>query len=527
MLWLLVISAVSLFLYYKIIKPLSYWKDRGIVYKKPLPLLGNSSVLLLQQKPFFEYVRDVYNQFPNERYVGVHQFTKPALFVRDPDLIKEITVKNFDHFADHNDVIPDDVEPLLSKNLMNLKGQRWRDVRATLSPSFTSSKMKMMFVLVSECAQRVSEYFEKQKEDLLQLEVKNAFSRFTVDVIASVAFGFQCDSLKDPNNEFYRMGMSATNFSKLRSLVFVLYSVFPKLAQLLQVNLFPYAVTSFFYRIVKETIQLREREGLVRPDMIHLLLEARKGKEVHDAHETTVDASFAAVEESKVHHIEKKRVELTNEDITAQALIFFFAGFETTSTTASFLFHELAMNSSAQEKLQKEIDAVLSDCNGKLTYEALHKMKYMDMVVSETIRKWPPGFQTDRVCLRDFTIQPQNSLEKPLTIKKGTVITIPIVGVHYDPQYYPNPYKFDPERFNDENKHNIKASAYIPFGSGPRSCIASRFALMEIKTLTFHLLSKFNVVPIPKTDIPLKLTTGIRFGARKGFWLGLRQRKAV
>ncbi|XP_017769443.1 PREDICTED: cytochrome P450 9e2-like [Nicrophorus vespilloides] len=83
---------------------------------------------------------------------------------------------------------------------------------------------------------------------------------------------------------------------------------------------------------------------------------------------------------------------------------------------------------------------------------------------------------------------------------------------------------FDPERFSLENRRNINASAYVPFGSGPRNCIGSRFAIMENKTIIFQLLKRFNIVPTEKTEIPLKISLmHLNVTAKNGFWLGLKR----
>lgn len=142
------------------------------------------------------------------------------------------------------------------------------------------------------------------------------------------------------------------------------------------------------------------------------------------------------------------------------------------------------------------------------------------------MRKWPNALMTDRLCVKDYTIQPSNNNEKEVHIVKGNVFWVPIYGLHRDPQYFPNPDRFDPERFSDENKSNINPYAYLPFGVGPRNCIGSRFALLEIKTLIFHLLANFEIVPVEKTDIPLKLSKKqFNLAAENGFWLGLKARK--
>lgn len=105
-------------------------------------------------------------------------------------------------------------------------------MRATLSPSFTSSKMKMMYGLMCECAQQFVDHFLKAGKETVTLEMKETFSRYTNDVIASVAFGIKCDSLKDPENDFYVKGKSAINFVGFK---FILIAFFPRIAN---VNIF-------------------------------------------------------------------------------------------------------------------------------------------------------------------------------------------------------------------------------------------------------------------------------------------------
>ncbi|KAF2901444.1 hypothetical protein ILUMI_04741 [Ignelater luminosus] len=528
---ILLLCIIAVLIYFKLIKPLNYWKEKGIPYQKSWPVLGNMIEFIMQKKSLFEVVQDLYITFPNERYNGVHQFTKPVLLIRDLDLIKKITVKDFDHFMDHFPVILEDVDPLMGKNLLALRGQRWRDMRATLSPSFTGNKMRMMYDLLYDCAEQFTKYFQTQCDDVTTVEIKDVFTRFTNDAIASVAFGLKVDSFQDRNNEFYLMGKEATTFSGiLASLKFVVINTSPTLTKLFKLQFFSKRTSKFFRSIIKQTIEQRENQVLVRPDMIHLLMEARKGRLHHEEQkETNGDAGFAIVEESDVGKASKyQKPQLSDEDITAQALIFLFGGFDTTATLMSFIAYELAVNSDVQRKLQEEIDEALESNKGKINYDALLRIKYLDMVVSETLRKWPPGFQLDRVCVKEYTIQPEKPTERPVVIEKDQLVLIPVAGIHHDPKYFSNPEKFDPERFNEENKHSIKPSSYMPFGSGPRSCIASRLALLENKIIICHLLAKFDIVPVTKTIIPLKMgVKSFNFIPDGGIWLGLQQRKSA
>lgn len=133
--------------------------------------------------------------------------------IRDLELIKQLGIKDFDHFMDHREFISPELDTLWSKNLLNLRGDKWRHMRATLSPSFTSSKMKAMFHLMKECGESFANYFVQNPDATKEVDMKDAFTRYSNDIIASLAFGIKCDSLTDRNNEFYMMGKDATNFT--------------------------------------------------------------------------------------------------------------------------------------------------------------------------------------------------------------------------------------------------------------------------------------------------------------------------
>lgn len=169
------------------------------------------------------------------RYYGIYMFSKPGLVIRDLDLIKQVTVKDFDHFTDHSAIFPEEVDKLMGKNLFSMKGQRWREMRATLSPAFTSSKMRGMFMLMSDCAKDVANYLLKEaKGNVLEIEAKELFSRYTNDVIATSSFGIKCDSLNEPNNTFYTMGKKMTNLQGFANTIkFVLGSTAPKILQVI------------------------------------------------------------------------------------------------------------------------------------------------------------------------------------------------------------------------------------------------------------------------------------------------------
>lgn len=219
-------------------------------------------------------------------------------------------------------------------------------------------------------------------------------------------------------------------------------------------------------------MQQRAEKGIIRPDMINLLMEARKGVlQASDTGKADANEGFATVEESIISHKPVNRT-WTEEELVAQCFAFFVAGFDTSSILMCFCAHELMENRLVQEKLIEEIDGVRRELgNEPLTYDAIQKMKYLDMVVSETLRKWPPGVATDRICNKPYIIRGKDG--ERYKLEPGDKISIPIVGLHYDPDNFPNPDKFDPERFSEGNRSHIRPFTYLPFGVGPRNCIGN------------------------------------------------------
>jgi len=165
--------------------------------------------------------------------------------------------------------------------------------------------------------------------------------------------------------------------------------------------------------------------------------------------------------------------------------LFLFAGHEATANTIGFLIQELAKHPDMQEKFIQEIDKILGQYEGQVVYEAVASMTYLDMIVSEVLRMYPPGARVERRC--DVDEYNLNGIK----LKKGCLFTVPLYSLHHNPEFYPDPEKFDPDRFSSENKKLRNPYTYMPFGVGPRNCIAMRFALTEIKLVAVCLFSKF------------------------------------
>nr|ULR85588.1 cytochrome P450 [Spodoptera frugiperda] len=526
LIWLVVLIAV---LAQYLRRAHSMFDENEIKYLKSTPLLSDLMVILRPKEHMGEDVARVYNSFPNERFVGKLQFMKKSIVIRDPELIKKITVKYYESFLNH----PDTPESFFSKVLFFMKDEPWKDMRTTLSPAFTSSKIRQMVPFMAEVGDQMilslKKKIKQSKDGYIDIECKDLTTRYANDVIATCAFGLKVDSHNDENNEFYKMGEILSAFNISRMLLFMLMSTVPYLNQVLEFEIIPKSAQRFIKNLVLDTMKDRELRKIIRPDMIHLLMMAKKGQLTHDDSKSSDEAAgFAAVEESSIgRKALNNRAVWSDDDLVAQAFLFFIAGFESVSSSMSFLLHELALNPDVQERLVQEIKEHDEKNGGKVDFTSIQSMKYMDMVVSEVLRLWPPFVMFDRECTRDYNLgKPNDSASREFVVRKGVELWIPTYAIHRDPQYFPDPDKFDPERFSDENKHKIKPFTYTPFGTGPRNCIGSRFALCELKVMAYQLLRHVELSPCEKTCIPAKLSTDtFNLKLEGGHWLRFRLRK--
>ncbi|XP_028901191.1 probable cytochrome P450 9h1 [Zeugodacus cucurbitae] len=504
----LILLAVAVFLFYKwSVSKYHILSDRGIPHEKPTPLIGNiNTKILLGKSSFLKFIIGRYQAYKNSKIYGIYTMRDCNIHIRDLDLIKKVGIKDFDTFPNHNSAAGDGGETFLSKSLIALKDQKWREMRNSLSPAFTGSKMRMMFILVNECVVEAVNYINSEIQAVgnheVDIEMKDFFTRFTNDAIASTAFGIQVNSFNDRNNEFYRTGKAVTEFTGLVLLKAILVGLVPKVMKLLRIKLFDDKILNYFNHLVIDAMKYRAKHKIVRPDMIHLLMEAKQHYEEKNADSVGEYAEF------------------TDEDLLAQCTLFFVAGFETVSACLCFTAHELLENPEVQNRLYEEILDTQNSLKGKpFNYDALMKMNYMDMVISESLRKWPPVILTDRICSADYNLKDDEG-NLVAEIKKGDNIFVPIIGIHRDPEYYPNPEEFDPERFSEVNRSEINPLSYLPFGVGPRMCIGNRLALMEVKTIIYHIILNFQIVRAEKTcENLMESISGFALIPKERFWM--------
>ncbi|CAH1401480.1 unnamed protein product [Nezara viridula] len=491
---ILVVLAAYAFYQYSV-WTFDYWKKRKVPHPPPVPLFGNiKEVVLMKQYPGHCH-QQIYKMYPNEKFVGLYQLRMPSLLIRDPSLVKQCLIKDFDHFFDRGFHTDEEREPLTG-HLVSLTGTRWKLLRTKLTPVFSSGKIKQMFPLLLDCSDQLRDFIKTQmggKEGVL--EMREVTARFTTDVIGTVAFGLQFESMSG-DSVFRQMGKRALQPTVAGALAKAMRCFTPKLFDLLKMRTFPEEINSFFTNVVSETMKQRTEANYGRNDFLQLMMQLR-------------DASGA--------DIAKNDIELNDQVIAAQAFVFFLAGFETSSTTLSYCLYELAKNRQCQEAVFNEIQEVMKK-HGELSYEAVSDMIYLEQVLLETMRMYPPVGNLCRVCTKPYRI-PGTDIQ----LDEGVSLVIPVFALHHDPELYPDPESFIPERFTD--KELQKAPYYLPFGGGPRICIGQRFAMIEMKLALLRLLENYTFSLSSKTppELPVEPKSFI-MAPIGGIWLNLNAR---
>lgn len=352
------VLSVSVVLYFK--WAYGYWKRRNIPYLEPKIPFGNLENALRRKNGLGIQFKRMHEELKARgcKYGGTFSMATPVLAVIDPEIIKNILIKKFQHFTDRGLYSNEEIDPL-SGHLFLLNGAKWKNMRNKLSPTFTSGKMKMMFSTMAECSNLLVESVDKFAENQEPLDIKEALACFTTDIIGSCAFGLECNSFKDSNSVFREYGKKLINPSLWRVAIFTFVVSFPKIASKLGCKMFEPDIEKFYIDLVKDTVGYREKTNFTRNDFIQILMELKKEFVNGDG--------------------------LTLNEMAAQVFVFFVAGFETSSTAMTFCLFELSQHPEIQDKVREEVNTVLKRHQGVVSYEAIQEMKYLAQVLDGNV----------------------------------------------------------------------------------------------------------------------------------------------
>jgi len=494
----LIIGALLAFYFYLIQKN-KYWQKRGVPCADgALPGVGHMLGVICMKMTLPERARKIYNDNMNRSMVGFYNFTTPSLIVMEPELVKTVLQTNFASFSKNTIDIDPSLDPLLAHNPFVNTGDKWINGRKRLTYAFSSMRLKILLEGVKSVCVTMENYLDNKMNDTgkIELELKDLYSRYTMQVVAAVGFGVEGFCFDDEKEDISirKIGQAIFKPSKRSMIMFALIFLVPSLNKIVKMSFIPKHIEHFFRTLVADRMEQRRKDETPKNDFLHLMAELER--------------------------ISGDKFDL--EMVTSQAMSFFLDGYETSSTVMSFVGFQLATHPKVQEKLRQEIITVLDKYDGVITYEGLKEMTYMDQVLNESQRILPAGAILLKQCTEECELRGSDG--RVCHVEPGTEIVIPVHSLQEDSRYWENPEVFDPERFSPENKHNIEKYAFLPFGEGPRMCVGMRMALLQLKAGLAAILKKYSLEISPKTQVPLKMMPNTILPTPKGgLWVIFRQ----
>jgi len=466
---LLLLALVGLFYFY-LTKNLDYWKKQNIPGPKPKILVGNFPSIYTRKTTMSEEMAEIYNEFKGKTpVVGIFRGVSPDLLILDPKLMKQVMITSFSHFVNQNSfiTITKESDPVLGRNPFFSFDEEWKETRAEIIPAFSSGRIKALWPIMQVVYTRMADYIDQEMRTSGFLEDRELCAKYTTDVVSTSIFGVDSDAFTDPNSEIRNLARNVLSPSLRLSILITLSPIFPNLVKKFGVRFMPEKEAEFMAHLLRETIKYRKNNNVNRQDYTDFLIQLKEKKGLEEI------------------------------DMVGHTASFFFDGIETSSITMANIFYELAKSKNVQDKLRSEVLAIKGP-NG-FEYDSVMELPYLEQVIYESLRIHPVLGGHSRICNEDLEI---TVFDRPFTIKKGTNVWIPVQSVQNDTEYYDQPDKFYPERFNEENG-GIKAyrdkCLLLPFGDGPRICLGQRFAMAQMKSCIANLIANYEITLDPET----------------------------
>lgn len=281
MFYLLAFVVLTLtFVYYLADRNNDYWKKKSVRYEKPLPLIGNMLPLLQGKTNINALFANLYRKF-DAPYFGAYVFNSPCLILKDPEIIKQVMIKDFNYFPNRSGFFDENIDPVSANTIFTAKGSVWKTLRSKITPAFSSGKIKLMVPLISKCGEQLDQFLRRNNGKVIQ--TNDVCRRFTTNAVASCAFGIDANSFNLENSEFYDAGkrMFATTFERGVSTTAYLFA--PFLVKIFKLKFLDPIAIKFFREVFWTVVEERQKTQAGRSDLVDLLIEARKSEKVDDS----------------------------------------------------------------------------------------------------------------------------------------------------------------------------------------------------------------------------------------------------
>ncbi|XP_052868407.1 cytochrome P450 4d8-like [Anopheles cruzii] len=462
---------------------------------KPLPVVGNLLEFARLDIPgVFERVVKLHEDYGQD-YMMWSLFNWTIILMTSPKNVEKVLLAKKTEKA----LLYQFIEPWLGTGLLISSGEKWFQRRKIITPTF-HFKILEQFVKVFNTETNTMVELLRKHVDGKEFDMYDYVTLMALDSICETSMGTTVDAQHNPDNQYVQNVKRMAVLVLLRTLSIV--GPYPTLYDLFHPNSWEQRRVIRELHAFTDSVIRSRREQLAKDKQENVNFDMNEENLYSKRKMTFLDLLLNVNVDGKP---------LSDLDIREEVDTFMFEGHDTTTSGISFTIYELARNQDVQERVYEEIVSILGPDHktAELTYQNLQDFKYLDLVVKEGLRMYPPVGIIGRALVEDLEMN-------GTVVPAGQNILVPIYVIHRNPEIYPNPNKFDPNRFSDEAESKRGPFDYLPFSIGARNCIGQRYALMEMKVSLIKLIANYRILPGEslkklrvKTDLVLRPDIGI------------------
>ncbi|CAF1109070.1 unnamed protein product [Adineta steineri] len=424
-----------------------------------LPILGDILTLPLDSYKFTKRVAEIYGYAKHKDLYCIWLGTYPLLAFFHPVGLEVSFFSGTKHITKSSDYMY--VQPWLRTGLLTSAGTKWKNRRRILTPAFHDKDLLTNSVdIFNEQAAILIQRLACMKLDK-EVNLYSYIASCALDIICEAAMGLNIGAQHQRNSEYVDAVLKLTDL-------------------ILKRQRMPWMWPDFLFNLLPEG---REHNRCL--NIVHQFTKKVIDDRAQDFHANQIHGKRSAFLDLLLKQMHDEQ--LTLVDIQEEVDTFMFEGHDTTAASMNFTCFMIASHPQVQQKLHEEMDRVFGDDYDRpCTSEDLNELEYLECVIKESLRLYPSVPIIAREVQKDFVYHGYKLL-------RGTTAIIVIYYIHRDPKNFPDPERFDPDRFLPENGVGRSPYAYVPFSAGSRNCIGQRFAMLEEKVILSSILRRFKL----------------------------------